>query len=160
MLKMTPQLKEIQKNMRPGSLSAEGFLGSDTRSLAAIINDDQEVIDRYPEIDHRLIAARMKEITAIGAQGLERSVKIGPDYEVRVEDHRGKIPCPFRDRHHATKRKTLLWHRPSNRQLEYSDLQVHMIEAHGFYQGRGGRYRIEPQQLIEMLFPELKEGNS
>jgi len=35
--------------------------------------------------------------------------------------------------------------------MRFTDLSIHRIAEHGFYQGRGGRYRLEPNQVAEVL---------
>ena len=61
----------------------------------------------------------------------------------------GRISCPFRD-HRAAKRNTLARDR-AGRQMAWTDLSVHLIGAHGFFQGSGSPYRLEPGALAEFL---------
>lgn len=156
-MKQDPELGKIQNNMQPGSLSAEGFLGDDNRNLIDIINEDSQVVERYGS-SHQEIALRLREMTRAAAKGLGRPVDFGDDYIVSSEDHRGRIPCPFRDRFYADKRNTVAENRRTGRRLLWTDLNIHMIEAHGFYEGRGSSFRLEPADLIEFLFPEKDVG--
>jgi hypothetical protein len=36
--------------------------------------------------------------------------------------------------------------------IRWSDLSLHFIEAHGFFQGKGSPFRLEPRGLVEALF--------
>ncbi|NQT54365.1 hypothetical protein HQ576_20070, partial [bacterium] len=40
---------------------------------------------------------------------------------------------------------------PDGATLRFTALSIHLIRAHGFYQGRGAPYRLEPTQLAELL---------
>lgn len=152
-MKQNPELEKIQKNLQPGSLSADGFLGDDNRNLVDILNDDNQIVAGF-ELSHQDIAVRMREMTKAAAAGLGRPVAFGDDYVVSSEDHRGRIPCPFRDRFYADKRSTNAENRRTGKRLVWSDLNIHMIEAHGFYEGKGSHFRLEPTDLIAFLFPE------
>jgi virulence-associated protein VapD len=37
------------------------------------------------------------------------------------------------------------------RQIVYTDLHIHFVRDHGFYEGQGSPYRIEPEELIAVL---------
>lgn len=150
-MKQTPEQNRIQANMQPGALSAAGFLGSDTRNLVDIIRADQEDVERLG-LTHQEIAQRMKMITNQGKPELGRPFEIQPGLEAVVVDYMGFIPCPFRDRRFFPKQLTTVTEKASGRKLTWSDLNVHMIEAHGFYEGRGSEFRIEPQLVAELLF--------
>ena len=38
-----------------------------------------------------------------------------------------------------------------NREIYFTDLHIHMIEHHGFYQGKGSLYRLEPKDIVDIL---------
>jgi hypothetical protein len=38
-----------------------------------------------------------------------------------------------------------------DKKVFFTDLQIHLIEKHGFYQGKGSSYRLEPAELAEIL---------
>ena len=44
-----------------------------------------------------------------------------------------------------------LANRSTGQTLRFNALTIHMIAAHGFYQGRGSRYRIEPSDIQRLL---------
>ena len=150
-MKQTPEQKRIEDNLRAGALSAEGFLGDDTRSLTDIIRDDQAMVEQLG-LSHKTIAARLRALTEAGTTGLGRPVLIDGYLAVIVEDYRGEIPCPFRDHASFAKQLTTCTDQNSKRAIRWSDLNVHMIEAHGFYEGRGSSFRLEPAEIREILF--------
>lgn len=150
-MKQTPEQKRIEDNLKAGAFSAEGFLGDDTRSLIDIIRDDQAMVDQLG-LSHQTIAARLRALTEKGQSGLGRPVLVDAHLEVIVEDYRGEIPCPFRDHTSFAKQLTTCTDQNSGRTIRWSDLNIHMIEAHGFYEGRGSPFRIEPADIRDILF--------
>ena len=149
-MKQKPEIQKIQENMQPGAFSAEGFLGDDSRNLVDILREDDEIVQKLG-YQHQDIAARMRELTKIAVPGLGRPTDAGIGM-VSSEDHRGKIPCPFRDRYYADKRNTQFVSNKDGTTIYWTDLHIHMIEAHGFYEGKGSRFRLDPEILIRYLF--------
>ena len=156
-MKQDPKLKKVQELMQPGALTAHGFLGADARNLAAIIDADDAAVARLG-VTHGQIAARMAELHDAGLEGLGEFVPVAPHFEVRVDSVRGKLPCPFGDRGLEQKGFTVVRNSRSGREITYTDLLTHMIEAHGFYEGRGSAFRIEPADLVEALEIEPSAG--
>lgn len=152
-MKQNPEMEKTQKNMKSSSLSSKGFLGDDNRNLIDIINEDNQIVERYG-LSHQEIALRLREMTNAAATGLGRTTNFGDGYIVSSEDHRGRIPCPFRDQFYADKRNTIAENRRMAKRMLWTDLHIHMIDAHGFYEGRGSYFRLEPVDLINFLFPE------
>jgi hypothetical protein len=37
------------------------------------------------------------------------------------------------------------------REVTFTDMHIHMIGSHGFYEGKGSPFRLEPKQLAEVL---------
>ncbi|MDW7658658.1 MAG: hypothetical protein SCM11_15935 [Bacillota bacterium] len=150
-MKQTPEQKSIEANLQPGTISADGFLGDDTRNLTDIIRADQAIVNRL-SLSHQTIAARLRELTAKGRNGLGRPVLVDDHLEIIVEDYMGSIPCPFRDYTHFSKQLTTCKDKNSGRSIRWTDLNIHMIEVHGFYEGRGSPFRVEPADVGEILF--------
>ena len=38
-----------------------------------------------------------------------------------------------------------------DREITYTDMNIHMINEHGFYQGKGSAFRMEIGDLIDIL---------
>lgn len=149
-MKQSPRLQTIQDNMQPGSISAEGFLGDDSRNLADIISSDQAAVNKL-NITHAQIADKMQQLTDAGKPGLGRPERVEEIYDITVEDYRGMIPCPFQDSSKSDKRNTCALNIKTGEKYCWTDLSIHMIREHGFYEGRGSAYRLEPQMLAEFL---------
>jgi len=149
-MKESPNTRDLRSNLEPGKLSAEGFLGTDTRSLEEIIRKDRETIESLGHT-HIAIARRMRELTEAGKTGLGRPVLVDGVLEVSVADARGAIACPFRDRTYTDKQVTVVTHTQTGQSLRWSDLNIHLVEAHGFYEGEGAPFRIDPAALIRLI---------
>lgn len=149
-MKQSPQTKQIVQNMQPGVITLEGFLGSDRRDLQEILEDDNGIVKRM-HLTHQRIAHRMNEFRQKGEKGLGEYISIKPHFEVRVDTVRGKLPCPFQHPGIYRKANTTVRNTRLGREITYTDLHIHMIEAHGFYEGKGSRFRLEPEDLAEIL---------
>ncbi len=149
-MKQTPDQKRIQDNLAPSAVSAEGFLGDDKRDVAAIVAADAAALERLGTTAASL-AARMRRVTHRAAAGLGATVEVAPGREASVEEHRGAIPCPFRCAHKFMKRSTVLTDCATGETVRYTDLNVHLIEKHGFFEGAGSPFRVEPDALAAAL---------
>ena len=145
-MKQTPQMQRVQENMRPGAITLEGFLGSDRRNLGDILIEDDAEVKRMG-LTHEEIASRMNELREAGKEGLGEFITVPPHFEVRVDSVRGKLPCPFEHPGLFPKTNITVRNTRLDREITYTDLQIHLIEAHGFYEGKGSRYRIDPEEL-------------
>lgn len=148
-MKKTPHEKKLETLLKASNISACGFLGTDTRELWEIIQQDVNDVASMG-ISIEAIAARMKELTALGQQGLGAWVRAGR-LLVQCDDSRGIIPCPWPHHVRCSKRTTTVRTDPGD-VLTWSDLNVHLIEAHGFFEGRGSPFRLEPKELVALLF--------
>lgn len=139
-----------REEMQAGAITRDGFLGSDKRTLDEIIRADDETVKKLG-FTHRTIADRMRFFRDESKRGLGGFVKIGPHFEASCEMARGFLPCPFGEP--GQHRKTMVIVRNLRRQKEiaFSDLNLHLIAKHGFYEGRGAPFRLEPQELAEIL---------
>ena len=157
-MKQTVQLQQIQERMRPGVITRDGFLGEDRRNLVDILDTDDAEVKRLG-LSHEDVAARMIELRDAGARGLGEFIEVAPHYEVRVESVRGKLPCPFGDRGIFPKTNVTVRNRGLDRETFYTDLHIHMILAHGFYEGAGSALRLDPAVLAETLDVRPTEEN-
>lgn len=149
-MKQSPELKLIETNMMPGALSAHGFLGDDSRNLTDILRADSKSLEQT-KITQEALADKMQELTDFGKQGLGRPVPMGDLFEIEVEDYRGKLPCPFRDNAKIDKRQTRVKRLDTGIVIRWTDLNIHMIREHGFFEGRGSAYRLDPSELVRFL---------
>lgn len=136
--------------MRPGVITRDGMLGEDRRALRDILDADDAVVRRLG-VTHDAIAARMRALREAGAKGLGQAVTVEGRYEVMVDCVRGRMPCPFL--HEGTYQKEFVEVRNlrTGEQVTYTELSAHMIQAHGFYEGEGSPYRLDPGTLVRVL---------
>jgi hypothetical protein len=149
-VKKDPRLEAVEKQMRPGEISSIGFLGNDERSLAEILLDDGHTVTSL-YLDHQTIANRMQELTDKGREGFGNPVLVDDFLEVTVEDSRGTIACPFMHMGMYPKENVRVVNKKTGEEIRWTALNIHMIKEHGFYEGKGSPFRIEPLDLIRVL---------
>ena len=149
-MKQTMDMQAVQDRMQPGKLTAEGFLGTDARNLQDILLADQETVNRLG-LTHGQIADRMQAITDIGKRMTEALLPLAEGFAVQVDEYMGTIPCPFADNHRADKRNTLVKNLATGAAVHWTDLSIHMIRMHGFYEGIGSYFRLDPAYLVAFL---------
>lgn len=148
-VKQSPILDEVEKEMR--RIGTGSFLGNDHRKLIEIIDDDQGRVNAL-ELTHEAIADRLEEITRAAKEALGDPTLLEERYEVIAEEVRGKIPCPWKHSGGLFPKSLIrLTDRQTGERLLWTDLAIHLIRAHGFYQGRGSPYRLEPELLKRVL---------
>lgn len=157
MMKQTPQLQKIQENMRPGVITLDGFLGRDTRNLVDILIDDDARVKRLG-YTHKVIALKMVDARDKGKRGLGDFISVEPHFEIKVDSVRGKLPCPFGDPGVFPKVNTTVRNLSLGKEITFTDLHIHFILVHGFYEGKGSAYRLEPEDLVAILEVEKPEN--
>lgn len=148
-MKENPAEKETKRDMQPGRLVLDGFLGDDDRQLEEIIEADTEILNRY-NVSAEVLAQTMRRLTRAGMQALGDPIQES-GYEVQVDEWMGWLGCPFKDAKRAAKRNTRITKLSTGETMYWSDLHLHLIEDHGFFQGLGSTHRIEPEALITFL---------
>ncbi|WP_033301236.1 hypothetical protein [Sediminispirochaeta bajacaliforniensis] len=149
-MKQSPQMKVIQEQMKPGVLTLHGFLGNDSRSLSEILDADAAEVRRLGTT-HQAIADRMRYFRKEGEAGLGEFTTVDSYFDVKVESVRGKIPSPFGGPGLYAKTNTTVLNKQLNRSLVFTDINIHLIGEHGFYEGKGSPFRLEPRALVEIL---------
>jgi hypothetical protein len=149
-VKQSPILNRVEKEMHRIGLGT--FLGTDPRSLSEILNEDQDLIHSL-NLTHEKVASRLERLTEAAKEDLGEVVSVEGRYEIRAEEHRGMIPCPWA---HSgglfVKNYVELRDMELKEVLVWSDLSIHLIKEHGFYQGRGSPFRLEPTTLMRVLW--------
>lgn len=149
-MKQSPELEIIQTNMLPGTLSAHGFLGEDARNLADILRADAKTLSQLG-ISRETLADKMQELTDSSIPGLGRPVSFNEYFEVESDDYMGRISCPFQDFVKVDKRETRARRLDTGVIMRWTDLNIHMIKEHGFFEGHGSKYRLDPLELARFL---------
>ena len=150
-MKRSPEMQRLEEILRSSKLAMGGFLGDDDRPIEEILDHDAAVVARSRRTLAE-IANRMRDITAAARLGQETTVRMDRSLEAVTTATRGVIPCPWPHAERFPKTVTTVTHIDTGQSVRWSDLSIHMIEAHGFFQGRGSAFRIEPQELIDILF--------
>ena len=126
----------------------ERFLGSDTRLIAQIIESDEAEL-RAAGLGADELARAMRRLTEKGMESLGDEVQ-ADGFLVRVEEYMGQIGCPFKHAVREAKRNTTAVD-PRGRVMTWTDMSIHLIARHGFFQGEGSDYRLETLELAEFL---------
>lgn len=150
-MKQTPEMKKLDIILRSSRIVADGFMGRDTRSVYDIIQADSTTVDR---LDYTLeqVANRMQEISDIAKEALGPSVKVATSLRGFVDEAKGPIICPWPHPGSFVKRLTTVVDIDLDDEISWSDLHIHLIRVHGFFEGHGSTMRIEPERLINLIF--------
>ncbi len=156
-MKQTPEYNKIQEQMQKGVITLEGFLGNDTRKLVDIIEADHLTVRKHKRTCAD-IASRMEYFKELGLNGLGEFLTIDETFEVKVESVRGLLPSPFGGKGMYGKINTTVTNKKLNKTIVYTDLHIHFVGEHCFFEGKESLFRLEPEDLIEILeVPEAKE---
>ena len=151
-----PADQMIRDRLEPGHLSIDGFLGNDDRPIADIIAADTGEVEAAGYTVKQL-GDFLEHLHVTGDGGWESRV---PMYDgkisVRSDETLGAIPCPFACGGHTHKAVITVKDAAGENLLIFTPLDAHLIEAHGFFEGKGSPYRIEPKELIALY--ELCHG--
>lgn len=149
-MKQSPHLNRIRRNLAPGVITIQGFMGDDSRDLVQILDEDDANVKRMG-LTHEMIAAKMRELTEAGKRGLGDFIEVPPCFSVRVDTVRGKLRCPFEDPGLIEKVNTTVRNLNFDEEITYTNMNTHCVEKHGFYQGKGSFFRIDPEKIARIL---------
>ena len=150
-MKLPPDVKKLEDILRSSTIVAGGFMGNDQRPLPEIIEADLATVEH---LGYSLeeIAERMKEITRKARQGQGMAVAINDALEASVDDNRGRLICPWPGEGSYLKTTTTVTRTDTGVTVRWSDLSIHLIQVHGFFQGHGSHFRLDPDTLITTIF--------
>lgn len=149
-MKQSPDMARLEQVLRGGRIVRGGFLGTDRRPLGEIIEADRATVARRGLTCER-IAGQMAELTAAATARLGAWVDAGGGLQVRAEEHKGLTICPWPHPARCRKRVTTARRSGTGQTLQWTDLCIHLIGNHAFFQGRGSAFRLEPDALIDLL---------
>jgi hypothetical protein len=144
-------MKTLEEVLRTSRIVSGGFLGKDPRILEEILEADAAELNGLGTT-REAVAARMKEITDRALEGLGTRVRFDEKREVSADDNRGQIICPWPHAGRYFKTITTVRRADTGETLRWSELSRHFIEEHGFFQGRGSAFRLEPRTLVRVIF--------
>ena len=152
-MKKKHEMEKLENVLRSSRIVAGGFMGHDNRDVSEIVKADTGTVEL---LGHTLkdVAARMQEITDLATAGLGVHVEVSGNLMACVDEAKGKIICPWPHPASFDKRLTTVEAADSDDEITWSDLHIHMIGEHGFFEGLGSSMRIEPGRLIKLIFGE------
>lgn len=148
-MKMTVDWKAAAERMVAGVITSQGFLGTDRRALADIVEADEERF-RALGLDFDAVADALADLAKKGGAGLGEPTGVDGTWVVKSDDARGRIPCPFQDGIFH-KNAVTVEREETGERLVYSDLSIHLLRAHHFCQGLGSPFRLDPDALKRVL---------
>ena len=152
-------LEEVEARMRPGRFSQVGFLGP-TEGLAHILDMDARTLIELG-LDQREVADGLGQLLAAAVASKRNVAHIGR-YRVRLRRYKGVQICPFAPQPHenpcpgagGVRFASIDWEVDNRRTgfgLSGPGLLVHLIAAHGFFEGLESPYRVDPCALAKLL---------
>ncbi len=151
MAKRSPQLQRLEEVLHSSKLVSGGFMGSDNISVLDVIDADLAELSQL-DITAERIAARMQEITDIAKAGLGNWVKIDENRQAMTEEAKGSLVCPWPHPGKFAKRVTTVKLNKSGQTIRWSDLNIHQIAEHSFFEGKSSAFRIEPKKMMKIIF--------
>ncbi len=156
-MKESPHDKKLDEVLRSSKLVAGGFMGHDTRSVSEIVDADDAKLSKLG-FTRKQVAQRMRQITHLAKAGLGTWVPIDENLQAKVDEARGRLVCPWPHPGTFFKRITTIRQTKTGASTRWSDLNIHLIGEHGFFEGKGSDFRIEPAELVAIIFSVL--GNA
>jgi hypothetical protein len=126
-------------------------MGDDSRSFTEVIDADASQVSKLGYTTEK-IAARMQTITDTAKKGLGNWIRVDDKLQAMVEEAKGSLICPWPHPGRFVKRVTSVKRCDSGETIRWSDLNIHLIAKHSFFEGRGAAFRIEPEKLINVIF--------
>jgi len=143
-------MTKIEKHhFQAGMLTKDGFVGSDSRSIEEIIRADQQLLSQI-HFENTAVADRLQRFIDEGKNRLEDCVRLG-NQTIRVQWDRGMLPCPFAEPGLHPKITVTVRSERTGKEIRYSQLSVHLVRRHGFFGGKGSRFRLEPEELVKLF---------
>jgi hypothetical protein len=150
-MKKTPRMQKIEEMLHSSQIVSGGFLGNDRRELDEIIARDTAEVEASGLTCEEL-ADRMQAVTDAAIQGLGMEVSLPDGKRAFVDEVKGLLICPWPDDDfRCDKRVTTLEDPATGEIIHWTDLNIHLIRQHRFFEGRGSPFRMEPAALIRML---------
>ena len=151
MAKKPPHTQKLEDVLRCSKLVYGGFMGTDTRSVSEVIDADNAKLSKTGFTTDQ-IAEKMQEITDIAITGFGTWVQIDENRQGKTQEAKGTLVCPWPHPGKFAKRVTTVKLNKSGQTIRWADLNIHLIAEHGFFEGKGSIFRIEPQKLIRVIF--------
>ena len=149
-MKQSLDMIKLDEVLRSSRLVDGGFMGDDHRAVTEVIDADAALLSKA-DVSLKRLAGRMQEITDMAIKGLGTQIVIDQRLSAKVDEAKGAVVCPWPHTANFAKRVTTVTQRDTGKSIRWSDLSIHMIREHGFFEGIGSSFRLEPNELIEIL---------
>ncbi len=149
-MKESPQIRNLEALLRSSKLVAGGFMGQDPRSVSEIIEEDGATLFRSG-VTIDAIARRMQDITTAAISAMGTVVRLNDILEAHIDEYKGLLVCPWPHSGRYPKRITTVRNSKTGQIIRWSDLNIHLIAEHGFFEGRGSPFRVEPADLMKNI---------
>ena len=147
-MKQNPVLARVQQRLAPGRLSRSGFLGQDPRPFDEIVDADLAELEAAG-VRVTQVADLLDELHRRADEGLEAPCEAcGGRATVQLVEAMGRISCPFACGFRS--HKAVVHVHAGVVDLLFTPLQAHLIREHGFFQGRGSDFRLEPREVVAL----------
>jgi len=144
-------IAELEQNMRPSAFSIAGFLGPNESLLDVMAADNKWVLQQG--LTHQTLANALYYMLGVAFRRIDGEDIIfhGQHYKVTYNRYSGGSQySPFRD-HLETHRDINVTNLENGKSIEFSGMLPDLIAKYGFYEGQGTRYRLSPQQIVEVF---------
>jgi hypothetical protein len=146
--------------MRPGAFSQSGFLGEHER-LDDVLAADARTLGELG-LTAAELAAPLDRLLDAAEEARGRSARVDGRFEIRIEIFTGFQICPWAARPHSgqcsagggVRHASVEWalrNRATGARLSGPGLIVHLIGAHGFFEGLESPKRVDPRSLARIL---------
>jgi hypothetical protein len=150
-VKESPESKKLEEILRSSKLVSGGFMGEDSRSVSEVIAADAAELSRFGYTREE-VAKRMQEMTGAAIKALGNWIVIDEKRRASVEEAKGPLVCPWPHSGRYDKRVTTVKNIETGESIFWSDLNIHLIGEHGFFEGKGSAFRVEPKKLVKIIF--------
>ena len=149
-MKLSPEDQRLIHNLGPSKFSKEGFLGTDTRPLQGIIDDDLRTLKEVG-VSKELVVQALKDAYQKAKNAFGAEVEIKKNVTAMFCESMGRLPSPFCKDGVFEKGEVVVTDLINNLSLIITSLGINLIEKHDFFQGRGCRFRIDPLVAIKIF---------
>jgi hypothetical protein len=152
-------LEEVEARMRPGRFAQTGFLGLDERLAHVLEADARTVADLG--LTTSALAEGLANLLEPAVASRRWTTRVG-HYAIRLRRYKGSQICPFAPEPHikpcphggGVRYASIDWricNARSGQELIGPGLIVHLIGAHGFFEGPQSPFRVAPRALAQLL---------
>lgn len=172
------EIRAIEKRMRPGRYSYEGFLGGEQgffrrkEKLRDVIERDAQLLEKYG-ITHKQVGDKLESLIGQAFRQWNLAERAGQDYYAARENRGALIDgflrvtaigwmgsqfCPWFGDEHGTycgegSHDFTVYNLKQKSKIEFPQLMAHLVRDHHFFEGNTP-YRLNPEDAIKLL--ELK----